>query len=147
MYSGVKCYALLSVFGLCWLSNVLGHGLTMSGFLSRWKKVCRVYWAIISTISCHLQIVALTAFCVMSHCDLDLWRTNLKIHRVNARGTACIQAMFRCNSLKNKRENGIRLIWNCWIGIFYFVSWWPWPLTCALQHVYSSSTCHYLLTD
>ena len=40
----------------------------------------------------------------MSHCDLDIWRTNLKIHRVNARGTAYIQAMFRRKSLKNKRK-------------------------------------------
>ena len=94
-----------------------------------------------------MQIVALTAFCVMSHCDLDLLSTNLKIHRVNAGGTAYIQAMFRRNLLKNKRENGIQLIWNCWIGIFYFVSLWPWPLTCTPQNVYSSSTCHYLLID
>ena len=58
----------------------------------------------------HLHIVALTAFCVMSHCDLDSWRTNLKIHRVNARGTAYIQSIFRRNSLKDNRENGIQLI-------------------------------------
>ena len=47
---------------------------------------------------------------VMSHCDLDIWRTNLKIHRVNARGNAYIQATFRRNSLKNNRENGIQMI-------------------------------------
>ena len=46
----------------------------------------------------------------MSHCDLDIWRTNLKIHRVNARRTAYIQAKFRKHSLKNNRENGIQLI-------------------------------------
>ena len=76
--------------------NVLGHGLTMS-------------WLFLNYIG-HLHIVALTAFCVMSHCDLDIWRTNLKIHRVNARGTAYIQSIFRRNSLKNNRENGIQLI-------------------------------------
>ena len=84
---------------------------------------------------------------VMSHCDIDIWRTNLTIHRVNARGNAYIQAKFRRNSLKNNRENGIQLIWNCWIGIFYFVSLWPWSLTCAPQNVYSSSTCYYLLIE
>ena len=94
-----------------------------------------------------MHIVALPAFCVMSHCDLDIWRTNLNIHRVNARGTAYIQFIFRRNSLKNNRENGIQLIWNCWIGIFYFVSLWPWPLTCAPQNVYSSCTCQYLLIE
>ena len=91
-----------------------------------------------------MQIVALTTFCVMSHCDLDIWRTNLKIHRVNARGTAYKQAMFRRNSLKTNRENGIQVIWNCWIGIFYFVSLWPWPLTCATQLFYMSLSIHTL---
>ena len=57
-----------------------------------------------------MQIVALTAVCVMSHYDLYIWRTNLKIHRVNARGTAYMQAIFRRNSLKNNREYGIQLI-------------------------------------
>ena len=74
-------------------------------------------------------------------CYVSLW------HRVNARGTAYIQAMFRRNSLKNNWKNCIQLIWNCWIGIFYFVSLWPWPLTCAPQNVYSSSTCHFLLIE
>ena len=46
----------------------------------------------------------------MSHYDLDIWRTNLKLHRVNARGTANIQVMLSRNSLKNNRENGIQLI-------------------------------------
>ena len=38
------------------------------------------------------------------HCDLDIWCTNLKIHRVNARGTVYIPGRFRRNSLKNKRD-------------------------------------------
>ena len=83
----------------------------------------------------------------MSHCGLDIWRTDLKIHRVNARGTAYIKAQFRRNSLKNNGENCIQLIWNCWIGIFYFMSLWSSPLTCAPQNVYRSSTYQYLLID
>ena len=49
-------------------------------------------------------------FFVMSHYDLDILRTNLKIYRANTRGTAYIQAKFRSNLLKNNRENGIQLI-------------------------------------
>ena len=46
---------------------------------------------------------------VMSHCDFDIWRTNLKIHRVNARGTAYIPAKFRRHWLNNNREIRIQL--------------------------------------
>ena len=74
----------------------------------------------------------------MSHCDLGIWRMNLKIHWGNARGTAYIPAKFRRNSLKNKRENGIQLIWNGWIAIFYFVT-----LTFELR----TSKCKQLLID
>ena len=63
VYGGVKCYALLSVFGLCWLSStefLVETSWDMDkrclGFLSRRKKVCRVYWAIISTISCQFLL-------------------------------------------------------------------------------------------
>ena len=41
----------------------------------------------------------------MSHCDHDIWRTDLKIHRVDGRDTAYITAKFHRNSFKNKREN------------------------------------------
>ena len=69
---------------------------------------CRVGRKYVGCIELLLKL-----FCVMSHYDLGIWRTNLKLHRVNARGTAYIQAMFSRNSLKNNRENGIQLIRNC----------------------------------
>ena len=67
-----------------------------------------------------MQIVALTAFSVMSQCDLDIWHTNLKIHRVNAQGTAYIPAKFRRNSLKNNREIRIQRTWKLMNGHFLF---------------------------
>ena len=66
---------------------------TVLGLLSRWTEVCRVYWDII-----------------LSHCDHDLWRTDLKIHRVDGRDTAYIWAKFNRNSLKNKREISVQHI-------------------------------------
>ena len=92
----------------------------MSWFLSCWKKVSRVNWAINYTISRHLQIEALTAFSVMSHCDLDLSLTNLKIQRVNARGTVYIPDKFRRHSLTNNREICIHLTWKLLHGHFLF---------------------------
>ena len=80
---------------------------TCLGLLSRWQEVCRVYWAIILTISCKLQILALIGFSVLSDCDLDFWYTDLKIHGLNRRSTAYIPAKFHINSLKNNRENAL----------------------------------------
>ena len=47
---------------------------TCLGLLSRWNKVCRVFWAIIKNISSHWQIPALTTVSVVYHCDFHLWK-------------------------------------------------------------------------
>ena len=62
-------------------------GWTGPGLLSRWTEVCRVYWAII-----------------LSHCDLDIWRTDLKIHRVDGRDTAYIPSKFHRNWSKIREK-------------------------------------------
>ena len=41
---------------------------------------------------------------ILPHCDHDIWRTDLKIHRVDGRDTAYIPAKFHRNSFTNKRE-------------------------------------------
>ena len=46
----------------------------------------------------------------LSHCDHDIWRTDLKIHRVDGRDTAYIPAKFHRNSFKNKREISVQYI-------------------------------------
>ena len=75
------------------------------GLLSRWQEVCRVYCAIILTISCNLHILALIGFTVLSVCDLNVWSTDLTIHGLNGRNTVYIPAKFHRNSLKNNGEH------------------------------------------
>ena len=53
-------------------------------FLSRLKKVCTVNLAIIKSLLCPFQIFALTIFCVMFHCHLDLLPRDVTIHKINA---------------------------------------------------------------
>ena len=76
--------------------------------MSRRQEVCRVYWAIILTISCNLHILALIGFSVLSDCGLDFWSTDLKIHGLNGRSTVYIPAKFHRNSLKNNGENALQ---------------------------------------
>ena len=59
-----------------WIEHVLAY-----------CRVGRKYWAIFYSISCHLQILALTAVSVLSHYDLDLWRTDLQIYRINGKSS------------------------------------------------------------
>ena len=82
---------------------------TCLGLLSRWQEVCRVYWAIILTISCNLHILALIGFSVLSDCDLDFWSSDLKIHGRNGRSTVYIPSKFHRNSLTNKGDNALQL--------------------------------------
>ena len=56
---------------------------------------CRVYWAII-----------------LSHCDHDVWSTDLKTHRVDGQDTAYIPAKFHGNLLQNKREISVQHIFQ-----------------------------------
>ena len=64
---------------------------TCLGLLSRWNKLCRntlcrVYWAIILTISCHLEIVALTKFsaeCAFSSCVTLCIQLKYKLLSIN----------------------------------------------------------------
>ena len=48
----------------------------------------------------------------LSHCDHDIWRTDLKIHRVDGRDTSYIPAKFNRNSFKNKREISVQHIFQ-----------------------------------
>ena len=60
------------------------------------------------------QIEQVLAYCrdelILSHCDHDIWRTDLKIHRVDGRDTAYIPSKFHRNSFKNKREISVQHI-------------------------------------
>ena len=78
VYGGVKCYALLSVFGLCWLSNVLGHGLTMSGLFVALEESMWGVWNYYLNCIVPFADSRTDRIFVMSHCDLDIWRTNMK---------------------------------------------------------------------
>ena len=49
---------------------------------------------------------------ILSHCDHDIWRTDLKIHGVDERDTAYIPAKFHRNSFKNKREISVQHIFQ-----------------------------------
>ena len=83
----------------------------ISLLLSRWTEVCRVYWAII-----------------LSHCDHDIWRTDLKIHRVDGRDTAYIPTKFNRNSFKYKREiSGQHIFQGCLLVTLTF-NLRPWNL-------------------
>ena len=59
------------------------------------QKYVGMYWAII-----------------LSHCDYDIWRTDLKIHRVDGRDTAYIPSKSHRNSFKNKREISVQHIFQ-----------------------------------
>ena len=113
---------------------------TCLGLLSRWQEVCRVYWAIILTISCNLQILALIGFSVLSDCDLDVWSMDLKIHGLNGRSTVYITAKFHRNSLKNNGENVLQQF----LEVAYS---WPWPLTYIPEVFIRSFPCHGLSTS
>ena len=84
---------------------------TGPGLLSRWTEVCRVYWAII-----------------LSHCDHGIWRTNLKIHRVDGRDTAYIPAKFHRNSFKNEREMSVQYIFQGCLLVTLTFNLRPWNL-------------------
>ena len=81
------------------------------GLLSSWTEVCRVYWAII-----------------LSHCDHDIWHTDLKIHRVDGRDTAYIPAKFHRNSFKNKRAISVQHIFQGCLLVTLTFDLRPWNL-------------------
>ena len=62
----------------------------------------------------------------MSHCDHDIWRTDLKIHRVDGRDTAYIPAKFHRNSFKNKRETRIEPVRKPYREVCLRSELWPW---------------------
>ena len=74
-------------------------------------KVCRVCWAVI-----------------LSRCDHDIWRTDLKIQSVDGRGTAYIPSKFYKNSLKNKREIRVLHIFACCLFVTLTFNLRPWNL-------------------
>ena len=74
-------------------------------------EVCRVYWAII-----------------LSHCDHDIWRTDLKIYRVDGHDTAYIPAKFHRNSFKNKREISVQHIFQGCLLVTLTFNLRPWNL-------------------
>ena len=81
------------------------------GLLSRGTEVCRVYWAII-----------------LSPCDHDIWRTDLKIHRVDGRDTVYIPAKFHRNPFKNKREISVQHIFQGCLLVTLTFNLRPWNL-------------------
>ena len=64
------------------------------------------------------EVLTLTEFSYLSHCDLAIWHTDLKIQRVAGRGTANMPSKFHRNCLLNNIENIFSNV----------VSSWPWPL-------------------
>ena len=123
-----RLWPLLAFINRVFGRNVLGHGLTMSWLFvalqpSIWSKrpgtwindvlaFCRVKRKYVGCIELLFKVYRAicrfstdSPFSVLSHCDLDLLRTDLKIHRVNARGTAYIPAKFRRHSLKNNGKS------------------------------------------
>ena len=43
-----------------------------------------------------------------NQCDIEIWRTDLNSHRINARETAYIPSRFHKYMLKNSRENVVQ---------------------------------------
>ena len=65
---------------------------------------------------------------ILSHCDHDIWRTNLKIHRIDGRDTAYIPAKFHRNSFKNKREISVQHIFQGCLLVTLTFNLRPWNL-------------------
>ena len=64
----------------------------------------------------------------LSHCDHDIWRTDLKIHRVDGRDSAYIPAKFHRKSFKNMREISVQHIFQgCFFVTLTFILR-PWNL-------------------
>ena len=63
-----------------------------------------------------------------SHCDYDIWRTHLKIHRVDGRDTAYIPSKFHRNSFKNKREISVQHIFQGCLLVTLTFNLRPWNL-------------------
>ena len=65
---------------------------------------------------------------ILSHCDHDIWHTNLEIHRIDGSDTAYIPAKFHRNSFKNKREINVQRIFEgCFLVTLTF-NLRPWNL-------------------
>ena len=80
------------------------------GLLSRRTEVCRV------------------RAIILSHCDHDIWRTDMKIHRVDGADTAYTPAKFHRNSFKNKREISVQLIFHGCLLVTLTLNLRPWNL-------------------
>ena len=65
---------------------------------------------------------------ILSHCDHDIWRKDLKIHRVDGRDTAYTPAKFHRNSFKNKREISVQHIFHGCLLVTLTFNLRPWNL-------------------
>ena len=65
---------------------------------------------------------------ILSQCDHGIWRTDLKIHRVDGRDTAYITSKFHRNSFKNKREISVHNIFQGCLLVTLTFNLRPWNL-------------------
>ena len=86
-----------------WLEHVLAYCRVGRKYVGRkyvGKYVGRKYVGCIELLFkvysaiCRFYFLALSAFSVLSHCDIDLWRTDLKVNRINGQSNFYIPAKF-----------------------------------------------------
>ena len=65
---------------------------------------------------------------ILSHCDHEFWRTDLKIHRADGRDTAYIPAKFHRIFFKNKREISVQHIFQVCLLVTLTFKLHPWNL-------------------